>query len=75
MLEEKSPEIDLRTATGEEMRRRMNLGVADALLAHKDAGNSVVVWDRENDRVVLVPAEEIEIPAEIEIEAIAKNGD
>ncbi len=70
MSEKEVRKFDLRTATPEEMRLRMNLGVADALRDHKEAGNSIVVWDREHDRVVLVPPEQIVVPTEnAEVEA------
>ena len=34
----------------------------DALILHKRAGQPIVVW--ENEQVVLIPADEIEIPDE-----------
>jgi hypothetical protein len=38
----------------------LQAAVRDALIQHKRAGNPIAVW--ENDRVVWIPAEEIEIP-------------
>lgn len=51
-------------ATAEEINWAMNIALIDALRKHKQAGNSVVVWDRENDRIVTVPPEEIVVPEE-----------
>jgi len=56
--------LDLRTASGEEVARAMTKGVIDALRAHKLAGNPVVVWDRGRDEIVIVPADEIVVPDE-----------
>ncbi len=46
----------------DEMIRLMGFGVRNALREHKRLGQSIVVWDRENQRVVEVPPEEIVIP-------------
>ncbi len=54
--------FDLRTATDAEIVRRMNLGVREALLAHKRAGLPIVEWDYETNPVVLTPADQIVIP-------------
>lgn len=64
-------------ATSEDVRRALTHAIADALRAHKLAGNSVVVWDRENDRIVEIPAEEIVVPeaAEVVTARIGVNGD
>jgi hypothetical protein len=37
--------------------------VRDALIQHKRAGNPIAVW--EDERVVWIPAEEIEIPDDV----------
>lgn len=42
-----------------ELLRLMGLGVRNALRDHKRLGQSIVVWDRESQRVVEIPAEEI----------------
>ncbi|WP_435021016.1 hypothetical protein TA3x_002141 [Tundrisphaera sp. TA3] len=44
------------------MLRLMGLGVRDALREHKRLGQSIVVWDRENQKIVEIPAEEIVVP-------------
>jgi hypothetical protein len=49
-----APEIDLRTASTEEVMRLMNRGVAEALREHARAGRTVVVW--RDGRPVEVPA-------------------
>jgi hypothetical protein len=64
----RSGSVDLRDATAEEINEAMTRGAIDALREHKRAGNSVVVWDREKDCVVLVPPEEIIVPDEPAIE-------
>ena len=48
----------------DEVLRRVNLGVGEALCDHKLYGNAVAMW--RDDRVVIVPPEEIQItvPAE-----------
>ena len=56
--------LDLRTASVEQINTLMRQGAIQALREHKRAGHSVIVWDRENDRIVTVPPEEIEIPEE-----------
>ena len=52
-------EIDLQTASGDELVRAMNRGVRDALLAHKRAGLPIVTWDYATEQVVIVPPEQI----------------
>jgi hypothetical protein len=42
----------------------MTRGVKAALREHKRSGNSVAIWDREHDLVILVPPEEIIVPDE-----------
>jgi hypothetical protein len=44
---------------GEKVERILRRAVRHALLAHKRAGHSVAVW--EHGRVVLVPADEIQV--------------
>lgn len=70
MRDEDRSDLDLRTATSEEINEVMTQGALDALKAHKQAGNSVVIW--EDDRVVLVPPEDI--PAPEEAEAVKARG-
>ncbi len=54
--------IDFELASGEEINRLIAQGVRRALAEHKRAGRSIVVWDRERDRIVTVPPEQIMIP-------------
>lgn len=49
-------------STGDEIRQAMDHAIADALRTHQQAGNSVVFWDREHDRIMIVPPEEIVVP-------------
>jgi hypothetical protein len=51
--------LDLYTASSDQILRAMRRGAAKALLEHKRAGNPVVVWDREADRIILLPPDEI----------------
>lgn len=51
-------------ATGEELRDALEMAAHEALAEHKKAGESVVVWDRENDRIVTLSPEEIEVSKE-----------
>jgi hypothetical protein len=48
----------------EELIKQVNAGickaVTDALIKHKKLGQSIAVW--ENGKVVIIPAEKIEIP-------------
>jgi len=44
--------------------RALRLAVREALLDHKRTGDPVAVW--RGDRVVWIPAEDIQIPAENE---------
>lgn len=53
--------LDLRTATAEQINQAMTLGTIEALRKH-EAGHSVVVWDREHDRIVIVPPDQITLP-------------
>ena len=53
------PQVD-----GEEIVRAMNRGVRDALKEHKRLGQSVVGWDRENQKIVHISAAEIVVPDE-----------
>jgi hypothetical protein len=52
-------ELDPRTASSRDLERAMRRGGLKALRLHKRAGNPVVVWDRETDRIVLLPPDEI----------------
>lgn len=51
-------------ATGEELRDALEMAAHEALTEHKQASESVVVWDRENDRIVTLSPEEIEVSGE-----------
>jgi hypothetical protein len=62
MSDIKRPEIDLRTASADEVNRLMRLGVRDALRRHKEAGVPAVVW--QDGRIVLLLPEQINIPDE-----------
>ncbi len=44
----------------EEIGKRLQLGVREALKMHKCLGNPIAVW--RNGQVVIIPSEEIEIP-------------
>lgn len=44
----------------EVITRALAIGVRDALLKHKQAGNPIVVW--RNNKIVWLKSEEIEIP-------------
>ena len=46
-------------ATDAEIRDVIELAVRDAVLEHKKAGRSIVVWDSENDRIVILRADQI----------------
>jgi hypothetical protein len=57
------PSIDvIPQVDGAEIVRAMKSGVRDALREHKRLGQSIVVWDRENQKIVEIPAEEIVVP-------------
>ncbi len=58
-----------RDATDEEIAEVMGYAIEDALRAHKRAGVPIAVWDWENNRVVIVPPEEIVVPDESTNEA------
>jgi hypothetical protein len=49
-------------AGAHEIRDVLEDAVREALREHKLAGRSVVVWDRRNDRIVNLPADQIELP-------------
>jgi 7-cyano-7-deazaguanine synthase in queuosine biosynthesis len=55
---------DLRTATVDQITEAFSRGVRSALREHKRAGHPVVVWDREQDRIVILRADQIEVPDE-----------
>jgi hypothetical protein len=52
------------SATDEEVAEAMEKAIYEALRHHKRSGVPVAVWDWENDRVVIVPPEEIIVPDE-----------
>jgi hypothetical protein len=51
-------------ATGAEIRDALEHAVQNALREHKRAGNSVVVWDRDKDHIVILRADQIELTDE-----------
>jgi hypothetical protein len=55
-------------ATSEEIRQAMGHAIYMALREHKRAGIPAVTWDREHQRVVVVPPEEIVLPPEYDVE-------
>jgi predicted ABC-type ATPase len=61
-------------ATGSEIRDAMEVAVRKALLEHKRAGRSVVVWDRENDRIVELKAEQIDVEEDTSEPVARPNG-
>ena len=62
MSGENRNELDLWTASAEEISEVMKRGVAAALREHKRAGRSIVVW--EDGNIVTVPADQIVVPDE-----------
>jgi hypothetical protein len=65
MIHPRAEDIDLGTATTEEITEAMGRGVRAALLGHKLAGRSVVVWDREKDQTIILPPDQIIVPEDI----------
>jgi hypothetical protein len=61
---EPANDLDLRTATDEQIRSAFARGVRAALREHKRAGRSVVVWDREKDHIVILRPDQIDVPDE-----------
>jgi len=51
-----------REATDEQIADEMGHAISDALREHKRIGNPVAVWDWEQNRVVVIPPEEIIVP-------------
>jgi hypothetical protein len=49
---------------GEKIEGILRRAVRAAPMSHKSAGNTIAIW--ENDRVVLVPAEEIKVEDDIQ---------
>jgi hypothetical protein len=56
---------DLRTATVEQITDAFARGVRSTLREHKRAGHPIVVWDRDQDRIVILRADQIDVPDEI----------
>lgn len=48
-------------ATGSEIRDALEIAVRKALLEHKRAGQSVVVWDRDNDQTIILKPDAIDV--------------
>lgn len=55
----KRTDLDLRTASEEEVEAAMQKGVRAALRRHKEAGVPAVVYNHETGETVLLPPEEI----------------
>ena len=49
-------------ATGAEIRDALDVAIQEALREHKRACQSVVVWDREKDEIVVIQPAQIEVP-------------
>lgn len=66
--EDVSPDIprDPRSIQGRELEAALRRAVSRALLTHKQAGDSIAVW--RDDKVVIVPAEEIPVPNILRLE-------
>jgi len=60
MTDHPADDLDLRSSSVEQITKRMRQGVRQALYEHKQAGRSVIVWDREKDRIETLSAAEIE---------------
>jgi hypothetical protein len=54
----------LRKATPEQITEAFARGVRSALREHKRAGHPIVVWDREKDQIVILRADQIDVPDE-----------
>ena len=59
MSEKMSPDVAAILAEAEKVEAAVQAAVRDALIAHKRAGNPIVVW--ENGQVVWIPPDQIEI--------------
>ena len=59
---ELSDEIGQRFADDEALARAVRRAVREAVLVHKQAGNSVAAW--RDGRVVLLPPDEVVVPEE-----------
>lgn len=60
-------------ATGEEIADAMGFAFRQAAREHKRAGNPLPTWDWENNRVVMVPPEEIQVPDEEEMDVEVRD--
>ena len=49
-------------ATGEEIRRAIELGVRDAIREHAAAGHTIVVWDEATQQGIEIPAASVVLP-------------
>lgn len=56
-------------ADDDEVAEAMGHAISDALREHRRAGVSIAVWDWDQDRVVIVPPEEIVVPDDVAVEA------
>ncbi len=65
-------DVDLKTANGETVNELLRTASREVLLDHKRAGQSVVVWDRENDRILTIPPEQI--PDEADADEAVESG-
>jgi hypothetical protein len=51
-------------ATGEEIRQAWERAAVAAMEEHRKTGVPVATWDWENGRVILIPADDLDIPNE-----------
>lgn len=51
-----------RQATSEQIREAWEYAALAAMREHRTSGEPVVTWDWENNRVALIPADEIALP-------------
>jgi len=68
-MTEREKELAELLAEIDQVEAAVQAAVRDALIVHKAFGNPVASW--ENDRVILIPPDQIQIPDEIKM----PNGD
>ncbi len=69
MTDKTRTQIDLQTADGETVNELLRTASREVLLEHKRAGQSVVVWDRENDQILTIPPEQIPLGVDESVES------
>ena len=62
--EERQTRKPITVVQGRPVQEALRLAVSHALLEHKRAGNTIASW--EGGRVVLIPAEEIEVEDDLQ---------